>query len=122
MAVPSDAGTLFERLMTLNGEAFAAAHYNTAYHLLAAALHEAQQGRDASCFVAVQRAAEDQLAWIDEAIPAYEHSTQSATTRGYTSIFVLLARQAYARRLLLERKHSQEDIFPLRPEPEHGSV
>jgi len=121
MATPSGASTLFERLIVLNGEAFAATHYNTAYHILAAALHEAQQGQDASCLATVQRAAEDQLAWIDEAISAYEHSARSAAARGHTSIFALLARQAYARRLLLERELSKEGVFPLRPEPEHGS-
>jgi hypothetical protein len=37
MAEQSDAGTMFERCMALNREAFDAGHYNTAYHTLAAA-------------------------------------------------------------------------------------
>ena len=41
MAVLSDPGSLFERLMVLSHEAFDATHYSTAYHVLAAALHEA---------------------------------------------------------------------------------
>jgi hypothetical protein len=97
MTEPSHASPLFERLMTLNHEAFDAGHYNTAYHLLAAALHEADD--DVQRCATVQRCAEEQLAWIDAAHPAYEHSTKSAAARGHTSIFAMLARQAHVRLL-----------------------
>jgi hypothetical protein len=42
MAKSQETVPLFARLITLNREAFTAEHYNTAYHLLAAALHEAE--------------------------------------------------------------------------------
>jgi hypothetical protein len=91
----ADAGPMFARLIALNREAFDAGHYNTAYHLLTAALHEAED--IAQRFAMVARLAEEQLAGIDAAHPAYEHSTRSAAARERTSIFVLLAQQARAR-------------------------
>jgi len=39
MAEPRHVRPLFKRLMPLTQEAFDARHYDTAYHLLAAALH-----------------------------------------------------------------------------------
>jgi hypothetical protein len=95
---------MFERLMTPNREAFDAGHYNTAYHTLAAALHEAQGQQAAQDLCRVQHVAEEQLAWIDQAAPAYEHSTPSAASRGHTSIFALLAHQAHTRFLMPQRK------------------
>jgi hypothetical protein len=108
MAEHRNAGTMFERLMMLNREAFDAGHYNTAYHALAAALHEAQEHQVAEDLCRVQQVAEEQLAWIDRAAPGYEHSTASADTRGHTSIFMLLAHQAHARFLMLQEEHRRE--------------
>lgn len=113
MAAQDDHGTLFERLMALNHEAFAAAHYNTAYHTLAAALHEAQYEQDAAYLAAVQRVATEQLAGIDQMAPAYEHSTASAAARGHTSIFALLASQAHVRLLLVQHKPKGRHAAPV---------
>jgi uncharacterized protein YecT (DUF1311 family) len=71
MAEQSDAGTMFERCMVLNREAFDAGHYNTAYHALAAALHEAQEQQETHTLFRVQQVAEEQIAWIDRVAPAY---------------------------------------------------
>jgi hypothetical protein len=103
---------MFERLMTLNREAFEAGHYNTAYHALAAALHEAQEEQEAQDLCRVQQVAEEQLAEIDKAEPAYEHSTPSAASRGHTSIFAMLARQAHARFLMLQEEGRREGGLP----------
>jgi hypothetical protein len=51
---------MFERLMTLNREAFEAGHYHTAYHTLAAALHEAQAQQAAQDLCKGQQVAEEQ--------------------------------------------------------------
>lgn len=95
MTESPDAGPMFERLIALNREAFDAGHYNTAYHLLAAALHEAEGM--APHFATVWHVAEEQLAGIDAAHPEYKHSTRSAATRRHLSVFALLAQQARAR-------------------------
>ena len=81
---------MFTRLAALNHSTFAAGRYNTAYHTLAAALHETPYGQDANGLAIVQHLAEEQLTWIDRAAPAYEHSTQSAAERDQSSLFVLL--------------------------------
>ena len=103
MAEDSDTDSLFSRLMMLNREAFDAGQYNIAYHILMAALHAAQEQRAAQALMTVQRVAEEQLAEIDRRAPAYEHSTASAHTRGHVSIFALLARQAQAHIVMLQR-------------------
>src|SRR5262245_36243034 len=104
MAEQSDAGTMFERCIVLNREAFDAGHYNTAYHTLAAALHEAHEQQDADPLCRVQQVAEEQIAWLDRVAPAYEHSTPSAAARGHISIFTMLAHQAHARVLMLQEE------------------
>ena len=57
MAALSDPGSLFEQRIVLNREAFNAAHYDTAYHVLAAALHKAYTPPDAHRLALVQRSA-----------------------------------------------------------------
>ena len=112
MAEHRNAGTMFERLMMLNREAFDAGHYNTAYHALAAALHEAQEHQVAADLCRVQQVAEEQLAGIDRAAPTYEHSTRSAASRRHTSIFAMLARQAHARFLMLQEENRRKGGLP----------
>jgi hypothetical protein len=112
MAEHQDVRTMFERLMTLNREAFEAGHYSTAYHALAAALHEAQEHQAAPDLCRVQQVAEEQLAGIDRAAPTYEHSTPSAASRGHISIFAMLARQAHARFLMLQEEDRREGGLP----------
>jgi hypothetical protein len=115
MAKSQETVPLFARLITLNREAFTAEHYNTAYHLLAAALHEAAD--EPQHCATVQRLAEEQLAEIDAAHPAYEHSSRSAATRGRVSIFALLARQAYTK-LVMAQQGGQGEVPPA-PHEEH---
>ena len=93
----SDPGSLFERLMVLNREALTAAHDDTAYHVLAAALHGVYTRPHAHQLARVQRSAEAHSAGIGRDAPAYQHSTSSAAARGHKSIFMLLARQAHAK-------------------------
>ncbi len=109
--------------MLLQAETFASAHYNTAYHLLAAALHCAEDEHDPEHLLHVSALAAQQLHWIDLHAPAYEHSTQSAATRGHSSIYAMLETQAHARVVIL--KHQQRkapaprfrpaDADPLKP-------
>ena len=112
MAAHSARRSRSARLIALNQEAFAATHYHTAYHALAAALHEAVEERNPVHLARVQHLAEAQLAWIDGHAPAYEHSTASAQTRGHTSIFALLAQQAQAKIQLLQRASQEEPPHP----------
>jgi hypothetical protein len=121
MTPPQSVSSLFERLMTLAQEAFDARHYNTAYYLLAAALIEVEG--DVQRCVAVERLAEQFLAWIDQFDPEYPHSTPSAAARGGQSIFTHLAMDAHAKLVLTQAQfltaqpeHRETITLPPRPE------
>ncbi len=101
MTVPIDLAAVYEQLMAINRETFAAGHYDVAYHALDAALACARDLADADRLTTVEATAAGQLAWIDAHDPQYEHSTASARTRGHSSVFAMLAHQAGARRRML---------------------
>ena len=99
---------MYEQLIRINREAFAAAHYNTAYHALASALHCAYDLGDAQRLIAVENTARGQLEWIDSHAQAYEHSTLSSQSRGHTSIYKHLGKQAHAMALILRHKKQRK--------------
>jgi hypothetical protein len=100
---------MFVQLLVLNRQAFVAGHYNTAYHLLAAALEEA--GDEPHYIATVEQLALRQLAEFDAAHPEYEHSTASAAARGgRQSIFRLLARRAQARQAEIRYRVSGQQL------------
>ncbi len=96
MPKPVPVQDLYKRLMATSREAFEAGLYDAAYHSLTAALHCARALPNDQALREVERAAKEQLAWIDEHLPGYRHSTRSAGRRGHKSILLLLARQAAA--------------------------
>jgi hypothetical protein len=98
-------GTLYERLTAISREAFDAGRYDVAYHTLAAALDCAEEEGNVEQISAVEHAANEQLRFIDQHAPDYHHSTVSAASRGHTSIFKGLSKQAHARLLILRREH-----------------
>lgn len=95
---------LYEQLMGVHRAAFDGAYYSAAYHALAGALHCAGDAGDVERVSQVEHLATEQLAWIDANVPAYEHSSQSAETRGHVSIYTMLARQAHAKVLILQHQ------------------
>ncbi len=97
---------LYDELMSVHHRAFAGARYNVAYHALAAALHCAEDACDLERVTEVEHLASEQLVWIDLHAPAYEHSSQNASSRGHASIYTMLSRQAHAKALMLQRRHN----------------
>jgi predicted membrane-bound spermidine synthase len=100
---PATTQTLYNQLLGLSREAFAAGLYNAAYHALAAAMHCARVLPDDDALEAVAALAQQQLAAIDQHAPNYEHSSAAAAQRGHDNIFALLARQCHT---LLEMRHT----------------
>jgi hypothetical protein len=98
---------LYERLLALNREAFAAGSYEVAYHALAAAMHCAIELEAPELLSDVAQRASEQMTWIDEHVPEHTLSTRSAGQRGNTSVYGLLARQAttHAHMLAHSRGH-----------------
>jgi hypothetical protein len=98
--VPETARDSYSRLLVINRDAFAGAHYEVAYHALAAALHSACDQANQERVRNVQTLATQQRDWIDVHRPEHRMSTTSALTRGQKSQFWMLERQAAALRQL----------------------
>ena len=91
-----DAHNLYTRLLAINRLAFSEAHYEVAYHALAAAMHSASDVGDRERLYDVQRLATEQRDWIDSNKPNHRLSSASARARGQHSLFGMLERQAEA--------------------------
>ena len=102
----SNLSNLYQRLMSINQEAFAGEYYNIAYHALAAALHYAQSLNNEQSLSKVERVAEEQLRWIDLHHPEYRYSTQSSSNRGHPNIYANLIRQVKA--MVLIHQHEMK--------------
>ncbi len=104
-ATPGAAEELYGILMTANHTAFANGWFNAAYHALAGALHCASLLPGDQALREVEHVATDQLAWIDQHAPEYEHSSSTAGKRNHQSVFLLLAHQA---KTMVEKKRLEE--------------
>lgn len=95
-----DSHSLYARLLDINRLAFSEAHYEVAYHALAAALHSASDRGDRERLTDVRRLANEQRDWIDTNQPDHRLSSNSAKARGQHSLFDMLERQAEAAEVL----------------------
>ena len=86
MAEQSEADTLFDRLLALNRDAFAARRYPTAYYALVAAMCEAEAAQEVPALVLVQTVAEAQAA------PG-EYPVALPPTSNYSTLLTLLAKR-----------------------------
>ena len=105
MAEQSEADTLFDRLLALNREAFAARRYPTAYYALVAAMCEAEAAQDVPGLSLVQTVAEAQAA------PG-ERPVASPPTSTYRTLLTILAKRIHTRVLLIQRLRIRHDIPP----------
>jgi hypothetical protein len=94
--MPEAADRLYDRLVQLHTEAFEAGRYELAYHLLAAALHAAEELNSADLLHQVERMAGARQADIDRFHPEHKVSTASSHGRGNFSLFTALAGTASA--------------------------
>jgi hypothetical protein len=95
---------LEDSLLRIGQEAFAAGHFEVAYHALMAALHCATDEGDATRVRRVGALAEEQRDWIDLHASGHRMSTSSARLRGHSGAYANLVRQAGAVRLLIGRR------------------
>ena len=98
--------TLFSRILALNAEAVASGNFETAYHLLAAALHAAKSSGDLNGIERVSALAEQQGADVDAIYPDHAIASASATRRGTTPLFRSLVGTADAMRAQLHADHA----------------
>ena len=105
MAEQSEADTLFDRLLALNRDAFAARRYPTAYYALVAAMCEAEAAQEVPALVLVQTVAEAQAA------PG-ERPVASPPTSTYSTLLTLLAKRIQHRVVLIQRWRLRHDRPP----------
>lgn len=106
---------LYERLIAINQEAFGNGLYDAAYHALASALHCAKELEANELLHNISRLAKEQIAWIDQNLPEYHHSSQSARDRNAsfkntpsTNIFAHLSMQAETILTTRKTKHRKD--------------
>jgi hypothetical protein len=95
---------VYSRLIQINRETFDGGQYDVAYHALSGALQCAVSLKEVNYLSEVERLADQQLKWIDAHDPKYEHSTQSSSERGLTSIFRNLVNMANTRTLIIQHR------------------
>lgn len=91
----SNVEDFYNQSLVLNQEAFKAGLFDIAYHALMCALHSTKLMESDQPLLNVSKIATEQLSWIDENHPEYEHSTSSAAKRHKGSnIYSNLSQQA----------------------------
>jgi hypothetical protein len=85
---------VFPALLDANASAFAAGHYDTAYHALMAALHAAQDQHEPSRLERVSSLAMQQQKFLDQTAPQHRLSTASAGEHGHPGVYAQASRQA----------------------------
>jgi hypothetical protein len=93
---------LYPGLIETNREAFAAGHYETAYHALMAALHAAADLRDVERLTAVAVLAQQQQQELDQLAPSHALASKRTRRRGQPGSYSEAARQAEAQARLVE--------------------
>jgi hypothetical protein len=81
------------QIMDMNQAAFQNGHYETAYHLLAAAMHYAKDRRDLDGLEALRSRAQEQRDWVNTHAPESLLSSDSVEKRHGVDLFHSLIRQ-----------------------------
>lgn len=111
MSTPEPADQLYHRLLQMHEEAFVAGRFEAGYHILAAALHVAEELESMELLTAVSELAKKRQREMDALQPTHRLSTRSAARRGNTAQYTALAAIATAVKgrisadLALERGH-----------------
>jgi hypothetical protein len=92
------ADELYEHLLQLHDDTFEAERYELSYHVLAAALHAAEELNSVELLKSVQGVAAKRQAVIDQLRPQHRISSEAAKGRGNFALFTSLANIAAAAR------------------------
>jgi hypothetical protein len=90
------ADLLYYHLMELHGQAFDEARFEASYHVLAAALHVAEELGSVEWLGTIRRLATDRQEEIDRTLPDHGISSASSLSRGNVARFTTLALTAKA--------------------------
>jgi hypothetical protein len=106
--LPAD--QLYQHLLQLHDDTFAAQRYELSYHVLAAALHAAEELNSPELLKSVQKVAANRQAEIDELRPDHKISSEAAKGRGNFALFASLANIADAARGRIEVDRTVERL------------
>jgi len=95
---PDPADKLYQRLMQIQEEAFKTGRFEVSYHILAAALHAAEELNSVPLLEEIGALANSRQAEIDARDPTHTISTASAQGRGNWALFASLSVTANAAR------------------------
>lgn len=104
----SEHGDMYSRLMAISQEAFESGLYETAYHALCAAMHQANTTSNEDNLKAVQQAAKTQMDWIDTNAVKHKMSTESTMQRNGVNLYKSLMTQIQGHLLVIKSQHRQE--------------
>ncbi len=109
MSQTSETTDLFNALMDASRLAMKSAHYEAAYHALTAALHCAQDMKDADRLEEVAREARQQLQYVNTMAKTNTMSSFAASERpSGVDLYDLLARTASARARMVRHGDSRD--------------
>jgi len=109
-----DLGQGYGQFLAASEAAFAAGHYEVAYHALMAALHCAEQAADTDRLEEVAQVARRHQQALDAQSPSHRLSSQSSAQRGHRSVFEAGAVTAESARKRLEAAKVLERLRPPR--------
>jgi len=92
------ADQLYQHLLQLHEDTFEAQRFELSYHVLAAALHAAEEMNSPELLKSVQKLAARRQAQIDGLRPEHKISSEAAKGRGNFALFASLANIADAAR------------------------
>jgi hypothetical protein len=100
------ADQLYRRLLEIHNQAFEAERFELGYHVLAAALHAAEELNDNDLLTEVGRLAEERQKKIDAITPQHRLSSSSAHRRGNPSQYNSLVTIAAAAKGRINADHA----------------
>lgn len=101
----------YELLLSLNVAAFDDSDFDTAYHLLASALHIAQAAGNSNGLDSICLTASRQGDIIDRHNPTYHHGTLESRKRGNKNIFASLSKQAESASNIARSKAARKKLM-----------
>ncbi len=108
MSQASETADLFNALISISRQALSTAHYEAAYHALTAALHCAQDMKDADRLEEVAREAKQQLQHVNSAAKGNTMSSFAAAERpSGVDLYDMLSRTASARAKMIRHDEAR---------------
>ncbi|MUG96021.1 hypothetical protein F7734_28215 [Scytonema sp. UIC 10036] len=108
--VQGESDDMYLQLMEIGQKALENAHYETAYHVLCAAMHYAYAQSNEKHLEAVAQAARNQLNWIDTHNPTHRMSSQSSVKRSGINLYQSLMTQIHADLQIIQQQRRKENF------------